>query len=405
MPETPVKFQVFVSSTYIDLVEERREAIESILKMEHFPIGMELFSADNDEQWEVIKKTIDTSDIYILIIGHRYGSLTKKDKIAYTKKEFDYARRKKNKDEIEMLCFIRDRNVPIPQDKLDSDPESKKRLEAFIQEVKESGLTVKQWESSSDLSKEITIALSKCIDRINSRTHRVSGWVKRSSIIAQQEDLARLAGIKKVMHNTAMDFETINDDVETYKVDKHGNCVIIRNRTQVCNCDLTHAYTKYVADKPGVSRILTITDLKTGNPLNYLINESTGAQFSFFTLFDGLLKKGDSIQYRCEVKVQNYLSDLVDTGIGTIAYIPFRKTSFSNKKDIIIFPNIPLFANVQAKLVHTINGNPINQTVGREKTSKTIKFVLDYGELKAGSNVKIEFRIPNFEKHRKKKHL
>jgi len=50
--------------------------METILKLYHFPVGMEMFSADDAEQWEVIKDTIDMSDYYVVIIGHRYGSVT-----------------------------------------------------------------------------------------------------------------------------------------------------------------------------------------------------------------------------------------------------------------------------------------------------------------------------------------
>lgn len=49
----------------------------AILSMYHFPVGMELFGAASDDQWKVIQDTIDSSDYYVLIIAHRYGSLIK----------------------------------------------------------------------------------------------------------------------------------------------------------------------------------------------------------------------------------------------------------------------------------------------------------------------------------------
>ncbi len=45
------KYQVFISSTYTDLVEARRKVRDAILSMYHFPVGMELFGAANEEQW------------------------------------------------------------------------------------------------------------------------------------------------------------------------------------------------------------------------------------------------------------------------------------------------------------------------------------------------------------------
>ena len=89
------KYQFFISSTYEDLKEERGKAIQTILSMEQFPIGMELFSAADEDQWTIISQTIDTSDYYVLIIGRRYGSIIPEGNvdagISYTEKEFNYA--------------------------------------------------------------------------------------------------------------------------------------------------------------------------------------------------------------------------------------------------------------------------------------------------------------------------
>ncbi len=85
------KLQVFVSSTYTDLVEERQAAVAAILKAGHIPAGMELFSAGDKSQLEVIKKWIDQSDVYMLILGTRYGSIEPLSSDGYTEVEYDYA--------------------------------------------------------------------------------------------------------------------------------------------------------------------------------------------------------------------------------------------------------------------------------------------------------------------------
>lgn len=53
------KLQVFVSSTYTDLIEERQAAVEAILDAGHIPAGMELFKAGNESQLKTIYKWID----------------------------------------------------------------------------------------------------------------------------------------------------------------------------------------------------------------------------------------------------------------------------------------------------------------------------------------------------------
>ena len=63
------KYQIFISSTYTDLIEERKKVRDTILNMLHFPVGMEVFGAADEEQWEIIKDTIDSSDYYVHMTG------------------------------------------------------------------------------------------------------------------------------------------------------------------------------------------------------------------------------------------------------------------------------------------------------------------------------------------------
>ncbi len=85
------KLQVFVSSTYLDLIKERQAAVEAILTSGHIPAGMELFSAGDKSQMEVIKRWIDESDVYLLLIGGRYGSVDPESDKSYTHLEYEYA--------------------------------------------------------------------------------------------------------------------------------------------------------------------------------------------------------------------------------------------------------------------------------------------------------------------------
>lgn len=84
------KLQVFVSSTYIDLIEERQAAVEAILDAGHIPAGMELFKAGKS-QMKTIRKWIDESDVYMLILGGRYGSIEEESGLSYTELEYKYA--------------------------------------------------------------------------------------------------------------------------------------------------------------------------------------------------------------------------------------------------------------------------------------------------------------------------
>lgn len=118
------RYQIFVSSTYEDLKDERRAIIQTLLQMDCIPAGMELFPAANDEQFQFITKIIDDCDYYILIIGGRYGSTTSEG-LSYTEKEFDYAR----SIGLRTLSFIHGRPDEIPYGKSEVRADHRIRLD------------------------------------------------------------------------------------------------------------------------------------------------------------------------------------------------------------------------------------------------------------------------------------
>jgi hypothetical protein len=85
------KLQIFISSTYSDMKEERQAAVEAILTAGHIPAGMELFAAGDESQMNVIKRWVDESDVYMLILGGRYGSIEPKSQKSYIQLEYEYA--------------------------------------------------------------------------------------------------------------------------------------------------------------------------------------------------------------------------------------------------------------------------------------------------------------------------
>lgn len=182
------KYQIFISSTYEDLKEERKKVQDTILSMYQFPIGMEMFSAADEEQWEIIKETIDSSDYYILIIGHRYGSVIEAGKyagISYTQKEFRYALEQK----IPVLAFLIDGSVAITPEKMEQDNDKKEKLIQFIEEVK-NGRTVQWWISKDDLANKVMNSLNKQVHR-----GKRPGWIRadRLNLEETQNELVEMS--------------------------------------------------------------------------------------------------------------------------------------------------------------------------------------------------------------------
>jgi len=87
------KVQVFVSSTHKDMLAERQAAVEAILRAGHIPAGMELFTAGSESQIKIIKRWIEDSDIFVLILGGRYGTLEPKTRKSYVELEYRHAKK------------------------------------------------------------------------------------------------------------------------------------------------------------------------------------------------------------------------------------------------------------------------------------------------------------------------
>ncbi|EDQ5133685.1 DUF4062 domain-containing protein, partial [Salmonella enterica] len=149
------KYQIFLSSTYADLVDERESIIKAILEMYHIPIGMEMFSAEDEDQWEIIRRTIEVSDYYILVLGLRYGSKTSEG-ISFTQKEYEYALERK----IPILAFIMKDTVALPKVKRD---DNLQEINAFRETVLSNSKMAQFWETKDELIKNVSVSLMKQI--------------------------------------------------------------------------------------------------------------------------------------------------------------------------------------------------------------------------------------------------
>ena len=150
------KYQVFVSSTYMDLHEERKKAIDILLMADCIPAGMEAFVATDLEQFEVIKKVIDLCDYYVLIIGKKYGSVNPDTGISYTEMEYDYAISKG----IPVLVFALDSSVELPPEKCESDAVKAEKLQAFRDKAMTNRLAT-VWKTVEELTGALAIAIMK----------------------------------------------------------------------------------------------------------------------------------------------------------------------------------------------------------------------------------------------------
>jgi len=112
-------FTVFVCSTFSDLSEEREGVLDAIrrLKLQHD--SMEFFGARAEQSIKTCLKEVRASDVLVVIVGHRYGSIVPNLGISYSEAEYQegYGLKKP------CLVYTRDENVPVLPRDLERDPE------------------------------------------------------------------------------------------------------------------------------------------------------------------------------------------------------------------------------------------------------------------------------------------
>lgn len=164
------RYQVFASSTFEDLQDERKEVMQALLELDCIPAGMELFSASNDDQWSLIKKVIDDSDYYILILGGRYGS-TNSEGVGYTEMEYQYALDCGKP----IISFLHKNPDNILAGKTEATPEGKEKLNKFRKIVKKK--MNKFWTNPDDLGSVVSRSMVKLI-----KSSPAIGWVRADKI-------------------------------------------------------------------------------------------------------------------------------------------------------------------------------------------------------------------------------
>ena len=185
------KYQVFVSSTYEDLKKGRQAAISCLLDMNCIPVGMEQFPASSLSQWEYIKRMIDMSDYYLLIVAGKYGSIDPEENISYTEKEYRYAISKK----MPILAFLHQNIDLLPVIKVGATDEERDRVKKFHDTVKAAGRLVDFYINEEELKYKIAMAISKIVNDVP-----MPGWVRADQAekaIATAGDFREIQDLKK----------------------------------------------------------------------------------------------------------------------------------------------------------------------------------------------------------------
>jgi site-specific recombinase XerD len=183
------KLQVFVSSTFLDLKSERQKAVEGILRSKHIPAGMELFIPSDKTQWEIIKEWIKDSDLLLLILGGRYGSIEPESGKSYTQLEYEFA----ISNNIPVFAIVlndqflankKSQNIQLKVYEHEVDNPSLEKYKSFKAMVMEN--LVSLVEDINQISTEVSLALHEFISKDDTE-YKFRGWVRGKERLSSKD--------------------------------------------------------------------------------------------------------------------------------------------------------------------------------------------------------------------------
>ena len=185
------RYQVFVSSTYDDLKEERNRVIQALLNINCIPCGMEYFPAADEDAWHCIERLIPECDYYVLILAGMYGSIPAGKQKSYTHLEYELA----VKHKIPVLGLLHRDPLQLPAVRCERLPARRRKLERFREQVGRK--LCRYWEVADHLPGELLASLTLQIDR-----YPRTGWV-RADAIADEDAKNEIIKLQKRVETQA----------------------------------------------------------------------------------------------------------------------------------------------------------------------------------------------------------
>lgn len=230
-----VRYSVFLSSTFEDLREIRKELSYSLFMNGYMVNNMESFGARNGSVWDVIKENIADSDMLVMVIAGRYGSINPDEGISFTEQEYNYAVERG----IPVLVFIRDRNsISIA----DCDTgEKQRKLEAFINRITSERMVMRTWTDVDSLKLAVITSLNT---EKNNQNVLSKGWIKNSAALETEYKTveSKLKSAKNELVKVEVDTKRIKRPTETVMNYYH---VHIKIHGSVIECEQGQAVVTY----------------------------------------------------------------------------------------------------------------------------------------------------------------
>lgn len=201
-----VRYQFFISSTFDDLRPERQQVVQAVLELDHIPVGMEIFPSADEAPWDIVRRTIEASDYYVVLSAGRYGS-TFSDGVSFTEREFDLA----VELGVPIIGFLHKAPSDLPAAKREDSPEAIARLKAFHSKIR--ARHIRTWSSTEELG----LQASKAIIYATKSQPRI-GWVRvdQARSDSDLERITQLTDELKSAKKRSAELKKHNNDLEEF---------------------------------------------------------------------------------------------------------------------------------------------------------------------------------------------
>jgi len=168
---TDKRYQVFISATYTDLKEERGVLLQTLPALSCLPSTFEAHTQSLSTMVN-IRRRIDESDYYVLLLGSRYGSLMPSG-VSYTHMEYVYAATKQKP----MLILMHESPELRPLELQEQNIEGKLKFSDFRKLLQRERDNIVYWRDAKDLHNVLHNAIPALIKR-----YPTAGWSRAKAV-------------------------------------------------------------------------------------------------------------------------------------------------------------------------------------------------------------------------------
>ena len=166
-------YRIFISSTYVDMIPYRDAIAEAIRNCDAVAYGMERFVPASIRPLERCYEEIENSQIFVLLLGHRYGEIDTNLGKSYTELEYLHAKELG----IPVLAFLLDTDKIGTPEKFREPDAQFQALRRFKNDLRNSKeIVVGTFDSEKSLQEKATRAINETKRRIEDAHQTVNDY-------------------------------------------------------------------------------------------------------------------------------------------------------------------------------------------------------------------------------------